>query len=212
MDDGFDLAAVLRRVRRVADLSQRELATAAELSVSIVAHAEAGTRDLPVRALLRVVALAGFRLAVVDHDGRQVQGMADGAVRDMAGRRFPAHLDTHHSDERWWRYEHRYDRGRPWYTFDRDREGRDALRRLAGTPDDHHLPAPGNSPHERKAQRQRDAKLRSEEERQRRMAAGGTRLPEEQFQCTCPPACDDLDEQTGELVHAQECPCHCDLA
>jgi HTH-type transcriptional regulator/antitoxin HipB len=208
----FDLSGVLRRVRRVADLSQRELAAAADLSASVVAHAEAGTRDLPVSALVRVVGLAGLRLALVDEQGAEVTGMADDAVRDQGSRRFPAHLDTRYSDEDWWHGPHRYGREQPWYTFDRDRRLRDLYRKRGGTPDDHQLPQPGDSPQERAAARRREYWRRRAEERERAFLAGEFRGLAERFVCTCLPGCDDLDEATGELVHAQACPCICDLA
>ena len=145
----FDLSGSLRRIRRIADLSQRELASAAGLSFSAVAHAEAGSRDLPAGALARAAAAAGFRLVLLDEAQTEVRAMTAEAVRDLGGRRFPAHLDTSYSDERWWRYEHRYDRPRPWFTFDRNRRARDAYRHASGTPEDHHEPRPGDSPVER---------------------------------------------------------------
>jgi transcriptional regulator with XRE-family HTH domain len=205
----FDLSGSLRRIRRSADLSQRELAVAAGLSVSAVAHAEAGTRELPVGALARAAELAGLRLVLLDANGHEVDGMSADGVRDRSGRRFPAHLDTHYSDERWWRYAHRYDRPLPWFTFDRHRAGRDAVRRSTGTPGDHHEPGPGDSPQERKAQRGREAGRRAEEERQRWIDAGDGPVWVD-FECSCPPGCDELDD--GEHPrHAAGCPCLCDL-
>src|SRR5919107_3319704 len=122
----FDLSGALRRIRRLADLSQRQLAAACGLSQSAVAQAESGRRDLPVGALVRAAEQAGLRLALLDGAGQEVAGMSPDAVRDDYGRRFPAHLDTHFADERAGRYEHRYDRGRPWFTVDVDRGARDA--------------------------------------------------------------------------------------
>jgi transcriptional regulator with XRE-family HTH domain len=170
--DGFDLCGALRRIRRIADLSQRELASAAGLSASAVAHAEAGTRDLPARALARAAEVAGLRLALLDAGGREVVGMDPDVVRDRAGRLFPAHLDTRYGDEDWWYTPHRYDREQPWYTFDRARWIRDWHRARDGTPDDHQLPQPGDSPKARALAR-RDARWRAvAEERQRRFLAG----------------------------------------
>ncbi len=80
-------------------MSQRELAAAAGLSSSTVGHAESGARDLPVRVLARIVELAQLRLAIVDDGGAEVAPMRPDTVRDGANRRFPAHLDTRHSDE-----------------------------------------------------------------------------------------------------------------
>jgi len=42
----FDLSGTLRRIRRSADLSQRELADACGVSQSVVARAEAGQREV----------------------------------------------------------------------------------------------------------------------------------------------------------------------
>jgi transcriptional regulator with XRE-family HTH domain len=92
--EGFDLSGALRRIRRIADMSQRDLAAAAAINPSTLAHAEAGTRDLPVQSLARAGALVGLRLALLDENGAPVDGMTPDGVRDRLGRRFPAHLDT----------------------------------------------------------------------------------------------------------------------
>jgi HTH-type transcriptional regulator/antitoxin HipB len=207
---GFDLSGALRRIRRRADLSQRELAAAVRLSPSAVAHAEAGTRDLPVAALTRAAALAGLRLTLVDAAGDECPPMSPDTVRDGGYRRFPAHLDTRYSDEGWWHGPHRYDRPQPWYTFDRDRRSRDASRASSGTPDDHQLPQPGDSPQERAAERRRAYWRRRAEERERRFLAGEFSGVGPGFVCDCPPGCDELD--VGERpVHVPGCPCSCDL-
>ena len=202
--DAFDLSGVLRRIRRIADMSQRDLASAAGISPSTLAHAEAGSRDLPVQALARAVALAGLRIALLDAHGEPVEGMANDGVRDRLGRRFPAHLDTRYSDEGWWHGPERYSRPVPWYTYDRDRERRDARRSRRGTPSDHQLPQPGDSPTERVAARRHAARLRE-------LEAGRLRA-EVPFDCTCPPECDELDDRSGPPVHAPGCPCGCDIA
>jgi transcriptional regulator with XRE-family HTH domain len=209
MDDEFDLGGALRRIRRIADLSQRELATASGISVSSLAHAEAGTRQLPVGALARAAAVAGLRLALVDAEGAEIAPMDRNAVRDMGGRFFPAHLDTAHSDERPGRFAHRYDRPRPWYTFDRDRQARDGRRERQGIPEDHRLPQPDDAPLARQAARRAEWWRRRREEWARRLAAGEVVLPP-LLECTCPPECDELDEGLRP-VHADHCPCRCDL-
>ena len=103
----FDLPGALRRIRRIADLSQRELAAAAGMSPSAIGHAETGTRDLSVRSIARLATVAGLRLALVDESGDEVEPMSPAAVRDRADRRFPAHLDTRHGDDGWWHDWHR---------------------------------------------------------------------------------------------------------
>lgn len=207
----FDLPGALRRIRRLGDLSQRELASTAGLSVSAVAHAEAGSRDLPVGGLVRAAATAGLRLALVGGDGAEVAGMNGAAVRDHAGRRFPAHLDTRYGDEAWWHGPERYSRQQPWYTFDRVRSTRDFWRDRLGTADDHQVPRPGDAPEERAAARRRAARLQREEDAARRLSEAPRRPPAGDFSCECPPRCAELDDWSGRPVHAVECPCRCDV-
>ena len=207
----FDLPGALRRIRRLADLSQRELARALDVSKSSVGGAEAGRSGLDARILDRAAALAGLRLVLLDAAGDEAPAMASGAVRDGGGRRFPAHLDTRYGDEDWWHGQERYARVQPRYTFDRLRHTRDHWRDRTGTPVDHHLPRPGDSPEERRAARRRAARLRREEERRRRLESGAAR-PIADFTCTCPPMCDELDDWGGRPVHAEDCRCSCDLA
>ena len=206
----FELPGALRRIRRLADLSQRELAARARLTQSAVAQAESGRRDVPVGALARAAAVAGLRLALLDADGREVSGMSADAVRDLGGRLFPAHLDTVHTDDLPGRYDHRLDRPRPSYAAGRDRAGRDTRRQARGTPEDHHEYRAGDSPAERVAARRRAALLRAREEMQRRFESSELR-PVENFECSCPPACDELDDWSARPVHAENCPCSCDL-
>jgi HTH-type transcriptional regulator/antitoxin HipB len=167
---------------------------------------------MDVRMLARAAATAGMRLTVVDGDGNEVSGMGDDAVRDMSGRRFPAHLDTRHSDEGWWHDAHRYSRYQPWYTFDRDRRRRDAYRTRHGTPEDHQLPEPGDSPTDRALARRREYWQRRAEERERRFLAGEFAHLPDPFVCSCPDECDELDDRSGRPVHAEGCPCLCDVA
>lgn len=208
----FELAGSLRRIRRIADLSQRELALAAAISASAVAHAEAGTRDLHVAALVRAANAAGLRLALLDAEGTEVLPMASDAVRDLSGRRFPAHLDTRRSDTVPWLYEPRRDRPPTSFTFHRDRDARNSSRHRGDTPDDHHPDRPGDSPQERAAARRRDHLRRRAQERQRAFLTGELAGIEPGFDCTCPAACDELDDRSGKPVHAPECMCDCDVA
>ena len=206
----FDLSGALRRIRRIADLSQRELAGAAGISVSAVAHAEAGSRNLPVSALARAATGAGLRLALLDEAGDEIACMTSDAVRDLGRRRFPAHLDTVYSEERVDRYEHRRNRPQPWYTFDRLRETRDAERSRRGTPEDHQVPQPGDSPQDRRRQRRAEQRQRAREELLRRFEAGELGRVRDEFTCACPPQCAELDEGLRP-VHTPECPCRCDI-
>ena len=207
----MDLVGLLRRIRRTADLSQRELALRIGVSKSAVAAAESGTAGLDVRAVARAAQLAGLALVLVDATGREQPGMETASVRDEGGRRFPAHLDTRHSDQDWWHDAHRYSRERAWYTFDRDRARRDALRRRDGTPADHQLPRPGDSPEQRAEARRLERSRAEAVERQRRLEAGELDGIDLSFDCSCPPRCDELDDRSGKPVHALTCACRCDL-
>ena len=207
----FDLSGLLRRIRRTADLSQRELAERIGVSKSAIGAAEAGRAGLDACALARAAGLAGLRVALLDEWGDEVTGMAEKAVRDAAHRRYPAHLDVRHGDQGWWADFDRYTLQRPWYTFDRVRWSRDWLRRRWGTPEDHILATPENTPTARRARRAQESRRREAEERRRRIAAGEIQEPIE-WVCTCPPRCDELDDRSGKPVHADDCSCGCDVA
>ncbi|MGY1774521.1 helix-turn-helix domain-containing protein [Geodermatophilus sp. SYSU D00804] len=212
----FDLSGTLRRIRRTADQSQRELARTSGVSKTALAAAEAGTRGLDARALARLAAVAGLRLALLDAEGREVAPMDGAAVRDEGDRHFPAHLDTRHGDDGWWHGPHRYDRTPVTYTFTRDRRSRDDRRRVRGTPEDHQLPRPGDALADRAAARRAAAERARAAERER-LRAAGLLPPAPEFRCVCPPACDDLllDEPPPApgrpAPHAPDCACGCDL-
>ncbi len=206
------LPGLLRRIRRTADLSQRELAQAGGVARSTVAAAEAGTRGLDARALARLAAVAGLRLALVDAEGREVAPMDAAAVRDGADRHFPAHLDTRHGDENWWHGPHRFDRDPVTYTFDRDRRYRDRRRARTGTPEDHQLPRPDDSLAARARARRVAARRAREEELERRRAAGLVPPLDLGVTCDCPPECEELDDRSGPPRHAEGCACSCDVS
>ncbi|RBY74629.1 hypothetical protein DQ239_19270 [Blastococcus sp. TF02-09] len=206
----FELSGWLRRIRRAADLSQRQLAERLGVPKSTLAAAEAGVRDLPARRLADAAALAGLRIALVDADGRELSPMTPDGARDAAWRHLPAHLDSLHSDEVPDRWEHRPDRPQPWFTFELDRSARDRRRAGCGVPEDHDVAVAGDSPSDRAAARRRAAGQRAREERERRVAAGDVGGAEP-FTCTCPPACDEVDDWSGRPVHAEQCPCCCDV-
>lgn len=210
-DTGFDLSGLLRRIRRSADLSQRELAARVGTSKSAIAAAETGRGGLDARVVAAAAHLAGLRIALLDADGHEVQGMRPDSVRDRSGRRFPAHLDTVLSEQRASRWEHRPHLRRPTYTFDRRAPWGDASSRSRGRPDDHLVPQPGDSPEERAAAQRVEAIRRRREERGRRFLAGELRSSAAGLECSCPPACDELDDRSGPPVHTEVCPCSCDL-
>ncbi|WP_231605669.1 helix-turn-helix transcriptional regulator [Micromonospora sp. HK10] len=119
-------------MRRRADVSQRQLARFAQVHPTTVGRIEAGTLTPSLAMLLRIIGTAGLRLVVVDESGRVLRPMRDRAdLRDGAERRYPSHLDVITDPEpgEWWA--DRYGLARPPETFYRNREVRDALRRLS---------------------------------------------------------------------------------
>jgi transcriptional regulator with XRE-family HTH domain len=95
----LDLAGYLVRSRRRARLSQREMAARLGLAQSTWAGYERGSRRVPERVLAAALSVAGLRLAVVDEAGHEVMPFPANAVRDNAGRRFPAHLEVQPPDK-----------------------------------------------------------------------------------------------------------------
>nr|WP_274638288.1 helix-turn-helix transcriptional regulator [Microbacterium bovistercoris] len=92
--DEIDVSGYVRRARRLADLSQRDLAQLVAVGQSTIARVESGG-EIDVRTLARILAVANLRLAVVDRQGGEVRPMPADVLRDRAGRRRPAHLDVH---------------------------------------------------------------------------------------------------------------------
>jgi transcriptional regulator with XRE-family HTH domain len=84
---------LLRRVRRVAGLSQRALAEEIGVSKSVVARWETGQRLPSLGLLEQAAALADLRLVLVDDEDRVVPSMRADGVRTEAGRRPPPFTD-----------------------------------------------------------------------------------------------------------------------
>ena len=89
----LDVPGIIRRARRSADLSQRELAVQLGVGRSTVGRWESGEVLPDLEQFQRLLGLAALHLTVVDSDGGAVEPMADEAPRDGQRRRFPAHLD-----------------------------------------------------------------------------------------------------------------------
>ncbi|CCH86041.1 Transcriptional regulator, XRE family [Modestobacter italicus] len=212
--DAFPLAGVLRRIRRLTDCSQRELAERIGISKTAVAAAEHGTRDLAVSVLVRAAATAGCRLAVLGPSGLELGPMSGDTVRDGADRLMPAHLDTRHGDDDWWGGPHRPGLVNPRYTFDRDRSLRDR-RRGVDLPADHHRPEDGDSLAERAAARRAEAVRREAARRLERhqawRAAGSPPSADWEVDCTCPAGCEYDEERNPDRLHAPDCACGCDV-
>ncbi|HET8926836.1 MAG TPA: helix-turn-helix transcriptional regulator [Microbacterium sp.] len=94
-----DVAGLVRRARRVADLSQRELAARVGVAQSHISNVEGG-RSPDVATFLQILDLAGLRITVIDQNGDEVAPMPDDVLRDRVGRRMPAHLDVYAAPER----------------------------------------------------------------------------------------------------------------
>ncbi len=123
-------SGLVRKARRLADMSQREMARAAEVSQAAISKIEAGTLTPSVALLQRVLGAAKLWLAVVDDQGHVVEPMKDWQdTRDGAGRRYPSHLDTILDPKPgdWWGDV--YGLAAPPETFRRDRAVRDMQRK-----------------------------------------------------------------------------------
>ncbi|GAA5115869.1 hypothetical protein GCM10023339_23720 [Alloalcanivorax gelatiniphagus] len=85
---------LVRRIRRILDVSQRGLAALIGVSQSVVARWETGRTSPRVSALQQLMRLAGLGASVHDTaTGAVVEPMRDDGARDRGGRRYPAHVD-----------------------------------------------------------------------------------------------------------------------
>lgn len=132
---GLDVSGLVMRVRRICDLSQRDLGDAIGLDHSQIARIESSRRRVDLPLLVRILGLAGMRIAILDRDGNEVLPVAPDVLRDNAGRRMPAHLDVRAPSE--WPtsalLSARYDRSAPKASY-HHRAMRDR-RRIAGESD-----------------------------------------------------------------------------
>jgi transcriptional regulator with XRE-family HTH domain len=121
---------VLRSVRQIRGISQRELATQSAVARATIERIESGrSRDPGVGTLDRILRGAQFRLAVLTESGRELQ-VRPGRFRlyDAAGRHLPGHLPARRlrsTLDPWWGWFRIgwdiSDRVVPDYTFDRRR-------------------------------------------------------------------------------------------
>lgn len=142
---------LVRRVRRILDVSQRGLAAILEVSQSVVARWETGRTSPRVSVVQRLLSLAGIRVELRDEDtGEEVGPMRADGARNRGGNRYPAHVDLEVTG--WWvpRQDRRMTTIGYIVNLRRSRElGRPAVhyrvcprlkeiqRMLFGTPDDH---------------------------------------------------------------------------
>jgi transcriptional regulator with XRE-family HTH domain len=125
----YPVAAFIRTLRRIADLSQREIADRCGLTRHVIASMEARPDLARVVRFEQLVEAAGLRLVILDGHGSALEPDHDRGLRDRGGRRFPAHLDVRPAAEGWWGSSWPMFFGRePLNTFDRNRWVRDRRR------------------------------------------------------------------------------------
>ena len=91
---------MVRRVRRILDVSQRGLAAILEVSQSVVARWETGRTSPRASVVERLLQLARLRVTVHDEDGQEVGPMRAAGARTRGGNLFPAHVDLRATG--WW--------------------------------------------------------------------------------------------------------------
>ena len=140
---------LVRRIRRILDVSQRGLAAIIGVSQSAVARWETGRTSPRASVLQLLLGLAGLRASVHDAEtADEVEPMRDDGARDRGGRRYPAHVDLlvtgwyvprglecTSQPARWRRRSRELEEPRVRYDTSRYRRAR--WRRAFGTPVDH---------------------------------------------------------------------------
>jgi transcriptional regulator with XRE-family HTH domain len=144
------IPGLVRRVRRILDVSQRGLAALIEVSQSVVARWETGRTSPRASVLHQLLRLAGLTPSYHDDEtGEEVAPMRDDGARKHGGSRFPAHTDLRVTG--WWTPRSLSPTMTEYYRRrDRSRSRRDPCiraticpydrwleRLLYGTPDDH---------------------------------------------------------------------------
>ncbi|PKH43557.1 HTH-type transcriptional regulator / antitoxin HipB [Nocardioides alpinus] len=95
------IPGLVRRIRRILNVSQRGLAAVLDVSQSVVARWETGRTSPRADVIQGLLVLAGLRASFhSDDSGEEVEPMRDDGARDRAGRRFPAHVDL--TVTGWW--------------------------------------------------------------------------------------------------------------
>jgi HTH-type transcriptional regulator/antitoxin HipB len=87
------MPGMVRRIRRILDVSQRGLAAILGVSQSVVARWETGRTSPRVSVVERLLRLARLRVTVRDEDGQDVGPMRADGARTQGGSRYPAHVD-----------------------------------------------------------------------------------------------------------------------
>ncbi len=90
----WDRAGILRRARRIVDVSQRDMADRIGVSAATVARAELADGAVSVAVVEALLAQAGLRIIVVDESCTPVAPMRADAAQNHGRRRYAAHLDA----------------------------------------------------------------------------------------------------------------------
>lgn len=91
----LDVPGVIRRVRRVLDLSQRDLARRLGVHHSLIGRWETGERSPSLPVFQQLLVWAGLNLEIHDiGDSGLRLPMRRDPIRDRGDRRYPAHLDV----------------------------------------------------------------------------------------------------------------------
>ena len=92
---------VVRRVRRILDVSQRGLAARLGVSQSVVARWETGRTSARAKVLEQLLRMAGLKATLSDATtGEEVRPMRADGARKHGGSRYPAHVDLRATG--WW--------------------------------------------------------------------------------------------------------------
>lgn len=92
---------LVRRVRRILDVSQRGLAAILGVSQSRVARWETARTSPRADVVVEMLRLARVRVRLLDEEtGAEVEPMRDDGARDRGRRRYPAHVDLEVTG--WW--------------------------------------------------------------------------------------------------------------
>ncbi|MCY4727776.1 helix-turn-helix transcriptional regulator [Nocardioides sp. STR2] len=94
------IPGMVRRVRRILNVSQRGLAAILKVSQSVVARWETGRTSPRACVVERLLQLARLRATVLDEDGQEVGPMRADGARTHGGSRYPAHVDLRATG--WW--------------------------------------------------------------------------------------------------------------
>ena len=95
------LAGLIRRIRRILDVSQRGLGALLGVSQSVVARWETERTSPRVSDLQRMLSLAGVAVAFHEEkSGESVEPMRADGARQRNGSRYPAHVDLRVTG--WW--------------------------------------------------------------------------------------------------------------